>query len=297
MVRSKTFKSRFGYGLIVAIVVILTLVSLAPIINTLAISFSSQSYAQAGKVYFWPMGFTIDAYKSIMHDSAFFTAFFISVKRVVAGGAINIILIILMAYPLSREKKDFKFRNIYMWTIIFTMLFSGGLIPWYITVKNYGLIDKFWALVLPGAVPIFYVILLMNFFRGVPKELEEAAVIDGAGPWYMMIRIYVPISLPAIATVTLFSIIGNWNSFMDGLILMNTPSHYPLQTYIQQLVYQLNPASLATMPPEQIKELMKVSGITFNAAKIFVSMIPILIIYPLLQRYFVTGIALGSVKE
>jgi len=296
MVRSKKFKDRFIYGLIIAIVVIITLVSLAPIMNTLALSFSSQSFALAGKVSFWPMGFTFDAYKRILNDSAFFTSFYVSVKRVIIGGGLNLFLVILMAYPLSKEKKDFKFRNIYMWIIIFTMLFSGGLIPWYMTVKNFGLIDNFWALVLPGAVPIFYVILLMNFFRGVPKELEEAAIIDGAGPWYTMFRIFVPISMPAIATVTLFSIIGQWNSFFDGLILMNSPANYPLQTYIQQLIYQFSPESLANMTPEQIAELMKVSGKTFNAAKIFVSMIPILIIYPRLQRYFVSGIVLGSSK-
>lgn len=297
MVRSKTFKSRFGDGLVIAIVVIITLISLAPIINTLAMSFSSQSYALAGEVYFWPRGFNVDAYQRIMNDSAFFTAFLVSVERVIVGGGLNVLLIILMAYPLSKEKKAFKSRNIYMWFIVFTMLFSGGLIPWYITIKNYGLLDTFWALVLPGAVSVFYIILLMNFFRGVPKELEEAAIIDGAGPWYTMFKIYVPISLPAIATVTLFSIIGQWNSFFDGLILMNTPSNWPLQTYIQQLVFQINPATLAEMTPEQIVELMKVTGKTFNAAKIFVSIIPIMIIYPYLQRYFISGIVLGSVKE
>ena len=136
MVRSKTFKSRFGDGLVIAIVVIITLISLAPIINTLAMSFSSQSYALAGEVYFWPRGFNVDAYQRIMNDSAFFTAFLVSVERVVVGGGLNVLLIILMAYPLSKEKKAFKSRNIYMWFIVFTMLFNGGLIPWYITIKN-----------------------------------------------------------------------------------------------------------------------------------------------------------------
>jgi putative aldouronate transport system permease protein len=297
MVRAKTFAARFSYGIVTTLVVLMTLVSLAPIINTLALSFSSQDFALAGKVSFWPRGLTFDAYRRILNDSAFFTALFISVKRVIIGGGLNLILIILMAFPLSREKKDFKSRDIYMWIIIFTMLFSGGLIPWYMTINAYGLIDSFWALVLPGAVPIFYVVLLMNFFRGVPKELEEAAILDGAGPWYVMLKIFVPISMPAIATVTLFSVIGQWNSFFDGLILMNTSSHYPLQTYIQQLIFQFNPDNLANMTPQQIAELMKVSGKTFNAAKIFVSMIPILVLYPRLQKYFISGIVLGTTKE
>jgi putative aldouronate transport system permease protein len=297
MVRSKTLKARLSYGFVVAIVVIITVVSLAPILNTLALSFSSSSFAVSGQVYFWPKGFTLESYKRIISDSAFFAAFFVSVKRVVIGSALNVLLIIMMAYPLSREKKEFGFRNIYMWIIVFTMLFSGGLIPWYMTIKTFGLMDNFWALILPGAVPVFYVILLMNFFRGVPKELEEAAIIDGAGPFYLMFRIFVPISLPAIATVTLFSIVGNWNAFFDALMVMNSPEHYPLQTYIQQLIYQLNPGSIANLTPQQLVELFKVSGPTFNAAKIFVSMVPILIVYPVLQKYFVTGIVMGSVKE
>ena len=296
MIRQKTFLSRFSYGVIMTIVIAVTLVSLAPIVNTLALSFSSQSYALAGKVSFWPMGFTLDAYKRILNDSAFFKALIVSIKRVAVGGALNVLLIILMAYPLSKEKKEFRYRYIYMWVIIFTMLFSGGLIPWYMTIKTYGLIDNFWSLILPGAVPVFYVILLMNFFREVPKELEEAAIIDGGGPWSILLRVFVPVSMPAIATVTLFSLMGQWNSFFDGLILMNTPAHFPLQTYIQQLIFQFNPDSMANMTPDQISELMKVSGKSFNAAKIFVTMLPILIIYPRLQKYFITGIVLGSVK-
>lgn len=181
-----------------------------------------------------------------------------------------------------------------MWVVVFTMLFNGGLIPWYMTIRRLGIIDTIWALVLPGAVPVFNVILLMNFFRGIPRELGEAAVIDGAGKIYTLVRIYLPISVPALATLLLFSVVGHWNSFFDGLILMNKPKNYPLQTYIHQLVVRIDIQDIHD--PETLKQLQAISNRTFNAAKIVVSMIPILIIYPFLQRFFISGIVLGSVK-
>jgi ABC-type glycerol-3-phosphate transport system permease component len=203
----------------------------------------------------------------------------------------------MMAFALSKDSKQFRLRNMYMWFLVFTMLFSGGIVPWFMTIKSYGMLDSMWALILPHAVQVFNVILLMNFFRNLPKELSEAAEIDGAGPWYIMVRLFVPLSLPAIATVTLFSIVFHWNSFFDGLILMNKQDHYPLQTYIQTLVAQLSAQAMTSMSPEQLAEAMAVSNRTFNAAKIIISMIPILLIYPFIQRFFIHGITLGSVKE
>ena len=145
-------------------------------------------------------------------------------------------LAILTAFPLSRTAKPFPGRNVFMWLFVFGMILNVGLVPWYLTISNYNLIDTIWALVLPTALPIWSVIILMNFFRNIPKELDEAARIDGANPWQLLWSIYLPTSLPALATITLFSIVGHWNSFFDGLILMNNPANYPLQTYIQQLV-------------------------------------------------------------
>lgn len=181
-----------------------------------------------------------------------------------------------------------------MWFIVFTMLFSGGLIPWFVTIKSYGLLDTIWALVLPTAVPVFNVILLVNYFRSIPKDMDEAGMMDGAGPWYMLIKIYLPLSVPVLATITLFSIVGHWNSFFDGLILMNKQEHYPLQTYIQQLVVQINTDNMTT---EELRQMAQLSNKTLNAAKIVISMLPILVVYPFLQRFFIHGIMLGSVKE
>jgi len=295
MVKSKGTKSVLTDVIIIVIVGMVSILCIAPLLNTLAISFSAQSRAEAGQVLFWPVSFTLASYANLIGDEGFSRAFLVSLERVILGGGLNLILTIMMAYPLSKGKKVFRARNIYMWLIVSTMLFSGGLIPWYMTIRALGLLDTIWALVLPGAVPVFNVILLMNFFRGVPKEVEEAAFMDGAGPWCIMLKIIVPISKPAIATVTLFSIVGQWNSFFDGLVLMNKAKNYPLQTYIQQLVLNNDMSSIVDY--QRLQEMMVISNKTFNAAKIFVSMVPLLIIYPFLQKYFVTGITLGSVKE
>lgn len=296
MVYGKGPLNRILDGVILVILCGIAALSLFPLLHILAISFSDKSAVAAGSVILWPKGVNLAAYRAVIEDGAFFTAFWVSVKRVLLGGGIQFALTILMAYPLSREVHAFRPRNIYMWFIVFTMLFSGGLIPWYMTIRDLGLLDSIWALVLPGAVPVFNVIILMNFFRGIPKELDDAATIDGAGPWRTLLQIYVPLSLPAMATVTLFSIVTHWNSFFDGLILMNNPSNQPLQTYLNQIVVQFNNSS-ANMTVDEIERIAKLSNQTVNSAKILVSMIPILIIYPLLQKYFVNGLTLGSVKE
>jgi len=276
---------------------LITASSLLPLLHTLALSFSSTNYALAGVVGFLPRGLTLDAYNRIMDDAQFIRSFGISVMRVIVGGGLSVVITLLMAYPLSKEKERFRFRNVYMWIIVFTMLFSGGLIPWYMNIRRFGLLDSFWALVIPGAVQAFNVLLVMNYMRGLPKQLEEAATIDGAGQWAMLVRVFLPVSLPVIATVSLFTMVTHWNSFFDGLILMHSPRNWPLQTYIQQLNFQLNPAQMAGMTPEQIAAFMNVSALNLNAAKIFVSMVPILIVYPFVQKFFITGIVLGSVKE
>lgn len=294
MVRNKTVSARLAEASLLLVMVLISIVSLAPVLHTFSVSFSDNAAAAGGFVKFWPVGFNVESYRRIMEEPHFLNSFFVSVKRVLLGGAINFVLTILMAYPLSRSTKEFPYRNAYMWFMLFTMLFSGGIIPLYLTVKSLGLFNTIWALVLPGAVPVFNVILLMNFFRNMPKELSEAGYMDGAGPWYMMLKVFVPLSLPSLATVTLFSIVGHWNAFFDGMIFMRSAENYPLQTYIQQLVVNLN---IVELDSSQAELLMKVSDKTLNAAKIVVSMVPILIVYPFLQKYFIHGIMLGSVKE
>jgi len=269
------------------------LLCVIPLIHILAVSFSSSAAAAAGKVVFWPVEFTLNSYNYVAKRAAFWNSMFVSVERIALGGFVNLVLTILCAYPLSKEKSEFKFRSFYAWAFFITMLFSGGLIPWYIVIKEAGLLDSIWALVLPGAVPVFNVILLLNFFREIPKELSEAAFIDGAGHWTTLWKVYVPVSTPSLATITLFSLVGHWNSWFDGLVLMNNADNYPLQSYIQTIVVQ---RSYSMLSRQEISELATISDKTLRSAQIFLGSLPIILVYPFLQKYFVKGIVLGGVK-
>ncbi|WP_342556165.1 carbohydrate ABC transporter permease [Paenibacillus sp. FSL R7-0652] len=294
---SANFKDRMGRVCIYAIVIMLALICLLPLWNIVAISFSSSEAVSANAVGLVPVHFTTAAYTRIIDDAQFWRSFGISILRVALSLALNMILIILMAYPLSKSKREFKGRNIYMNIMIFAMLFSGGMIPSYLLIKNLDMLNTIWALVLPGAVPIFSVILVMNFFSAVPKALEEAAFIDGANPLQVLFKVYVPVSIPALATVALFSIVGTWNDFFSGLIYMTKISNYPLMTYIQSLNVNIADLLQAGTNSSELSSLTEISNKNLNAAKIVVAVIPLLLIYPLLQKYFVTGIVVGSVKE
>lgn len=294
MVEQKTIASKVVNVVIYIVLILAGLLCLLPILNTVAISFSSKAAAMAGDVFFWPINPTLASYQEILKDKQFFQSFFNSVVRVIVGVAINTVLTILMAYPLSKSPKLFPQKNVYMWFVVFCMLFNGGLIPTYLLIYNLNMMDTIWALVLPGAVPVFNVIVLMNFFKGIPDELDEAARIDGANPWIIMLRIFVPLAVPSIATVTLFAIVNHWNAFFDGMIYIDSPEKLPLASYIQQLVVEVKDTS--NMTPEEIQRMNELSSRTFNAAKVFVTMVPVLVIYPFLQKYFVTGLVMGSVK-
>jgi putative aldouronate transport system permease protein len=275
---------------------------LIPILNTVAISLSDKTSAGSGQVFIWPLvdgklGITLLPYEDMLSNTEFFRAFWVSVQRVVLGAAINVVLTILTAYPLSKSREQFRLKNIYMWFVVFLMLFNGGMIPTFIVVSRLKLIDTIWSMVLPGAVPVFNVIVLMNFYKAIPRSLEEAAMIDGAGPWRTMLRIYVPLAKASIAVVALWSIVGHWNDFYAGRVYINERTMWPLQTYIQNLTTNIDPTQFYSMTPDEIQRMMQVSNLTFTAAKIVVSMIPILVIYPLLQKFFVTGIVMGAVKE
>ncbi len=270
------------------------LLCLLPIVHTLALSLSDKASATAGLVTLWPVKFTTAAYQAILKDQQFFKSFLNSVIRVCLGVPINLLFCILMGYPLSKSVKHFPQRNKYMWFMVFTMLFSGGMIPSYLLIVELGLLNSIWSLILPSAVGSYNVILLMNYFKGLPSELDEAARLDGASPMAIMWRIYVPLAMPCIATLALFTFVGHWNAWFDAAIYIEEQGKIPLQTYIQQLV--INSSVNSTLTPEELAQLAEVSGKSFNAAKVFVTMIPLLAAYPFVQRYFVKGIVLGSVK-
>lgn len=294
MIEKKTPGTILLKGFFGVILVILALSCLIPLVYNLAVSLSSKAAAEAGLVRFWPVDFTLNAYEEIMGDMNFLVSFRVSVERVVMSLLITLPVLTMAAYPLAKTSKEFPARNVILWIFVFCMLFSGGTIPWYMVMKKYGLINSVFGLAICGGIPVFNLILMVNFFQGIPRELEEAAMIDGAGTWYILGKIIVPLSKPVLATVALFTIVGHWNDFFQGLVLSTNPESYPLQTYIKQLVFQLDTSQ---MTAEQIKQMSMMSNTTLNAAKVFISMIPVLCIYPFLQKYFVTGITLGGVKE
>ncbi|MEK4826116.1 carbohydrate ABC transporter permease [Niallia sp. FSL W8-0951] len=297
MIENKSFSAKCGRLTIYAIVIFLALTCLLPLWNIVAISFSGGDAVASNKVGLTPINTTLEAYKMIMDDSQFWRSFGISIQRVILSLVINMVLIVTMAYPLSKTKREFRGRGIYMNLIIFAMLFNGGMIPTYLVVKNLDMLNTIWALVLPGAVQVFSIILVMNFFIGVPKSLEEAAIMDGANPLQVLIKVYIPISMPALATVALFSIVGNWNDFFSGLIYMTKVTNYPLMTYIQSLTISIEEMLKAGATSSDLANAGEVSNKNLNAAKIVVSCVPLLLIYPILQKYFITGIVVGSVKE
>lgn len=297
MIERNGFSGKIRRAVIYVTVILLALACLIPLWNIVAISLSSSEAVTANAVGLMPVRFTVAAYKKIVEDAQFWKSFMTSVLRVIIGLAINMVLVVMMAYPLSKGSREFRGRNIYMNLMIFAMLFSGGMIPVYLVVKNLNLLNTIWALILPGAVPVFNVILVMNFFQGIPKSLEEAAIIDGASPMQVLTKIYIPCSKPSMATVALFSIVGHWNDFYSGLIYMTRVEKYPLMTYISSLSVSLQDIIRAGAGSDALRNAMEVSQLNLNAAKIVVSVIPLLIIYPLLQRYLIAGLVVGAVKE
>lgn len=273
---------------------LLSVTCLLPMVNQLAISFSSSGAVTMGAVGFWPVDFTLESYKYMAEKPEFFMSLGVSLERILLAVPVSMFISVLAAYSLSKRNHEFKARKYYIWYFVVPMLFYGGLIPTYMVVKDTGLIDKIWALVLPSAVNVFNILLMMNFFRAIPKELEEAAVIDGAGNTRVLFTIYLPVSMPMLATVTLFFIVNHWNAWFDGLIYMNLPEKYPLQTYLQTMVVSRDLMVMESL--RDIRQLSEISDRTGKAAQIFLAALPVLAVYPFLQKYFTTGIVMGSVK-
>jgi putative aldouronate transport system permease protein len=262
-------------------------------INAVAISFSQKAYVTAGQVTLWPKGFTLYSYRYLLQRAAFWQAFRVSVIRLILGTLVNLFFILLTAYPLSKESSRLRFRTVYAWFFFVTMLIGGGLIPSYLLVSKLGLRNTMLALILPGALPVFNLVLMINFFRQIPKELEEASLIDGAGYFYTLVKIYIPCSMAAIATISLFCMVNHWNSWFDGLIYITSINLKPLQTYLRMIVVELDMSKISLADIEELKVL---SDKGLRAVQVIVSIIPILAVYPFLQKYFVKGIVLGSVK-
>lgn len=275
---------------------LLVIVCILPILHVIALSLSERIEAVAGNVTFYPIGFTLEAYRYVMEDSQFWTSLRVTLTRVLIGVPTNILLVVMTAYPLSKANSRFHARTFFSWLFVITMLFGGGTIPTYIVISKLGLMNTIWALTLPGAMNVSYMILIMNFFRGIPTEIEDAAVIDGANQLQILFRVYLPMSMPSLATIILFATVANWNRWMDGYMYMNTPDKYPLQTYLATILMESKNNVETLMTPEQLIRMAKVSEKTIEAAQIFLAALPIMCVYPFLQKYYTKGIVVGSVK-
>lgn len=274
---------------------IVGLICLFPLIHFLAVSFSDRAASVGGLVTLWPIRFTTASYELMLKAPLFYQSLIVSAQRIVFGVSLQMAVTILTAYPLSRAARRFKGRNFLMWLLLVGLLTDWGIIPWWLVIRSLGLMNTIWALVIPPAMAPYSVILMMNFFREIPQELDDAARIDGASHWRRLFQIYIPLSIPAIATLTLFSIVFHWNSWFDGMVLIYDVNKQPLQTFLRSVVIGLDTSYLA-MPQRMQAEFLLFSERSIRAASVFLAIVPVLVIYPFLQRYFVTGIKLGSIK-
>lgn len=280
-----------GQAVIGLLLLLLGMICFIPFWYIVCQSFSSNEAISAGRVGLLPVEFQLDSYLYVLRRAPFWRASGMTVLRVAVGLPLGMFLMVTAAYPLSKGER-FRARNFYVWFIFFTMLFNGGLIPTYLVVKQLGLLNTVWAMILPCAVNVFNMLLVLSFFRQLPVELEESASLDGAGHWRILWNIFLPVSKPVLATVALFTLVAHWNSWFDGMIYMKA-DRYPLQTYLRSIIISFNFSNLTPL------EQMQLSNFNENAlksAQMVIGTIPILLVYPFLQRYFVSGITLGSVK-
>lgn len=289
----KTTPYRIFNAFNILILGMISLLCILPLVHTLAISLSGKAPANANLIGLVPIDFTWDAYAKTLNNPDFLRALAVAVQRTVIGTGFGMLVVFLAAFPLSRPDSAFRSRTYYSWFFIITLLFNGGLIPTYIVVQKLGLMNSIWSLILPVSVNIWLLILMMSFLRNIPKELEEAATIDGAGNFRILFRIFLPISMPAVATLALFTMVNHWNSWFDAMIYISDVSKYPLSTFLQTILVQIDTSQMSS----SARDMDNISNKTVKAAQIFIGALPILIVYPFMQKYFVKGMVLGAIKE
>ena len=270
-----------------------SLTCLLPFVNILAISLSSKSAILRGDVGFWPVDLDFTAYKAIFADSSMIHSLFYTVGITVAYTVLAMVMTVLMAYPLT--KKRLKGRGFFSFLALFTMYFSGGTIPIYLNIKSLGLLDTPWSLILPGMLSTYNMIILKSFFAALPKELEEAAFIDGANDFQVLLQMYLPLSMASIATLTLFYAVGKWNSFQDALYYISTKAYQPLQLKLYHIIKGSQAVDIAAMEGGSSAVATSISE-SIEPATIIFATLPILVVYPFVQRYFVSGVTIGAIK-
>lgn len=276
------------------LLVLITVIVLYPLIYVVSASFSDPMKVLNGEIILLPKGINLDAYKKVFADNEIISGYWNTILYTLVGTAVNVILSIITAYPLSR--KDLRGGNIFMGLFTFTMFFSGGLVPTYLIIRDLGLIDNFWVMVLPGAISIYNVIIMRTYFQSsIPFELQESAMLDGCSNWRILWVIILPLSMPIIAVMVLFYGVGHWNSYFDALIYLRDQAKYPLQLVLRKILVQNQMQQLMNSASESIaQQQVLAEGIKY--ATIVVASVPVLIIYPFLQRYFVKGVMIGAIK-
>jgi putative aldouronate transport system permease protein len=277
--------------LIIIVITAASFLCLIPILHLVSVSLSSNAAILSNQVTLIPVEWSTLAYQAVLKDVRMFKSLLFTIVLVAVFTLICMIMTICAAYPLT--KKRLKGRSFFLLVILFTMFFSGGLIPEYLLVKSLKLTNTIWALVLPGMINAFYLIILKSFFDSIPEELEESARMDGSSHFGTLIRIVLPLSVPVLATLSLFYAVGRWNGFMDALFYITNQDLYPIQLKLYQLVIS-----------NQMSDSMATEGMnatapipeSLKAASIMFATIPILLVYPWLQRYFISGIMIGAVK-
>lgn len=283
---------KWFFGINAGLLSLFALSCILPLVHLLAISLSDQAAIASGGVSFWPSGWTTTAYEKLASGTNIFRAAWNSLEIMVVGTALNLVFTVMCAYPLSRS---FMYgRRFFTLAIVFTMLFSGGMIPGFLLVKSLGLVNTYGALWLPGLVSVYNMLVLRTFFVGIPDELVEAAKIDGCGEWRMLLRIFLPLSLPVLVALGLFYGVGHWNAFFNVMLFINSPDKHNLAVLVQQMIQSqqimqeignLSPEDFTSLTPESIR-----------SAGVIVMVLPMLVVYPFLQKYFLKGILIGAVK-
>ena len=296
-VQEKVIKERkpkiWNPGQIVLMIVILifSLTCLLPFVNVAAVSFSSKSAILRGDVSFWPVDFNTTAYQAIFSDKSMIHSLVYTIEITVGYTVLAMIMTILMAYPLTKTRG----RKFFSFLALFTMYFSGGTIPIYLNIKELGLLDTPWSLILPGMLSTYNMIILRSFFNALPKELEEAAIIDGANDFQVLLRVYLPLSMASLATLTLFYAVGKWNSFQDALYYISNKAYQPLQLKLYHIIKGSQAVDVAALEGGASTVATSVSE-SIEPATIIFATLPILVVYPFIQRYFVAGVTIGAVK-
>lgn len=279
-------------GVVITSYIVMTIFAVLcffPFYYIFVVSISDPERVREGAMILYPQGFSLEAYKVTLTHARFYSSLRVSVVRTLLGTLLGVAFSSALAYGISRPYlRGRKWLTLFL---VFTMLFNGGMIPTYLVVRYTGLIDTLWALIIPNMINTFNVIVLINFFRAVPAELEESAKIDGANDLIIFIKIMIPVAMPSIATITLFVAVYHWNTLMDGILYINTSSKKPLQVYLNDIVVA---GQTEDMFQDSASRWMPT--LSLKTATIFASTLPILIVYPFLQKYFVKGVMVGSVK-